>query len=269
MISFLHSFEPSRVVFSLGPVRVYWYGLLFVVGISVGYAIAKRLWKKYIPSAENDFFDIAFWMLVAGIAGARLYHVLNEIGYYTSFPGEIFALWKGGLAIHGGIIGAAVAGYAAARRRKFSFLRLSDIFAPALAWGQAIGRWGNYFNQELYGAPTSAAWGIPIAPEFRVQGYEEFSFFHPVFLYESIGLAALGAVLLWMHARAQKGARPGAVIAVYLFGAGIVRVMSEILRIDDVPLVGDVRLPLLVSVGMALVGGALMAWRIMQESRTR
>ena len=170
----MHSYLPNPVLFDFGFISIHWYGFLMTLAIVVGFFFAKFLFKKYkIPEAH--LYNLVFYLVLFGLIGARLYHVLNEIGFYWTHPLQILAVWNGGLALHGALLAGVLTMYfyikkyikyfnikslpVTSYQLPVTLLRILDILAPALAIGQAIGRWGNYFNQELYGMPTSLPWG--------------------------------------------------------------------------------------------------------------
>jgi phosphatidylglycerol:prolipoprotein diacylglycerol transferase len=182
-------------------------------------------------------------LIVGGIIGARLWHVLTPppssiaqgftTQYYLTHPLDALAIWKGGLGIPGTILGGLVAMYLYARaHREIGFLEWTDIAAPSLALGQAIGRWGNFFNQELYGAPTDLPWKIYIDPAHRLAGYADFSFYHPLFAYESILNLANMLLLLWIIRRYRTALKRGDVFNVYLIAYPLIRFSLDFLRLD-------------------------------------
>ena len=203
MFNTLHSFLPTPVLISFGSLRIYWYGLFVVLGVLAAMTVALKMSKKFSFSA-NKIFDFSFWMIIAGIAGARVYHVLLEWPYYSQNLTGIFKVWEGGLAIHGGIIGGLLVLLYLAWKEKINFWLLAAIFAPGIALGQAIGRWGNYFNQELFGTPTNLPWGIPVDLMNRPVNFISAEFFHPTFLYESLGDLAIFIILLVLISKFLK-----------------------------------------------------------------
>ncbi|MDO8451413.1 MAG: prolipoprotein diacylglyceryl transferase, partial [bacterium] len=220
MINFLHTFQPSRVLFELGPLTVYWYGFLYMVALAVGLFVTRWIARKR-GIATPWLFDIALWMFLGGIAGARLWYVLLiEPLHFFSYPFEVVAFWNGGLAIHGGIIGAVLVLWFWTKRHGLNPLSLADLFAPALALGQAIGRWGNYFNQELHGGLTNLPWGIPVEFGNASAGVSAVAYVHPTFLYESFLDLILFGLLAWFVLRVP---RPGRVAAMYIAGYAVIR----------------------------------------------
>lgn len=259
---FLHTWSPHPLLGHIGALQLHWYGLLLALGALAGLWAMVRLGKWYqIPSAH--LYDLFFYVLIGGLIGARLYHVLNEPAYYSQHPSEILKIWNGGLAIHGGMIVGVLIIWLFGRAKKISPWLLADITAVGLVLGQAIGRWGNYFNQELFGRPTLQPWGIPIDPLNRPAGYTDMVYFHPTFLYESLGCLAIAAVLWWLHRRRQQkkdGLGTGSIILVYLILYSLLRLAMELLRIDRVPVILGLRLPLLTSAVLIVV--ALLIWFI-------
>lgn len=258
MFSLLHTFHPSPILAELGPFILRWYGLLLALGAVFGYLVARSLAKRYGIS-EETVAALAFFVLIVGFVGARLYHVLNEPGYYFRNPAEIVKVWKGGLAIHGAIIAGLAVTYWFCRKYKLLFWKMTDLFVPSLILGQAIGRWGNYFNQELFGRPTKLPWGIPINPLNRPANAASDEYFHPTFLYESLWDMAIFATLLVLHRRnIKKGGvdKHGFITMTYLALYSLGRLLNELLRIDRTPVIVGIRLPILVS-GLVIVAACI------------
>jgi phosphatidylglycerol:prolipoprotein diacylglycerol transferase len=193
-------------------------------------------------------WDALIWVLIGGIIGARLWHILTpppsmvEQGltayFYLTHPLDALSIWKGGLGIPGAVIGGVLALYLFCRRYQLRFITWLDIGAPGLALGQAIGRWGNYTNQELYGAPTNAPWAVYIQPEFRLPAYAQTGFYHPIFLYESLWNFMNMAVLLILSWRYPKKLRSGDLFLIYLVIYAVGRFSLEFLRLDAARVAG-------------------------------
>lgn len=245
---FLHTFHPSSIFINLGFISIHYYGLLIALAVGLGFLVFYQLARR-AGFEKNFIVDLVFWGIVWGLIGGRLYHVLSVPNYYWHHPLEILAVWHGGLGIYGSILaGILVIIYFSKKHIKkepllpyclITFLLL-DLLAPALALGQAIGRWGNYFNQELYGLPTNLPWGIPIDVVHRLIGYENFQFFHPVFLYESLFCIFLFVILrrFVVQQQTKKGSRgrpTGFVFLVYLAGYSLWRFLIEFMRLDSQP----------------------------------
>lgn len=258
-MNFLHYFHPSAIAFSFGPISIHYYGLLmclaFVVAIIVVVQLDRR--QKILP--PDGAYELVFWLIVCGLLGARLYEVfILNWPYYASHPEAMVKIWQGGLAIHGAIIGGLIALGVFAKVKKINFWRLADLVAPALILGQAIGRWGNYFNQELFGWPTSWPWGIFIEPLKRPVAFVANDFFQPAFLYESILDLLLFFVLLIL---ARRACRPGLVSWTYFAGYALIRFVLEFVRIDETALMAGFRLPQLVS-GVVFVVALAILWKV-------
>ena len=247
MFNFLHTYTPDSLLISLGSINIYWYGIFIVTGILAGILVIIKL-ADYYQVSKNTIIDLIFYLILGGIIGARLYHILLELPFYLKQPSAIFKFWQGGLAIHGALITGIIIMIIMSRKYKLNFWLLGAIFTPGLALGQAIGRWGNYFNQELFGKPTNLIWGIPIEPANRIMEYFNNQFFHPAFLYESLGNLLIFTLLIYINYLVIKKNKPvKLVLLVYLFSYSILRFTLEFIRIDVTPIIFGLRLPQLVS----------------------
>lgn len=231
------------------------------LGALVAFIITWRFARRAGLPVER-LFDLGVLTLVIGFIGARLYHVLNEPAYYWQNPIEVFQVWHGGLAIHGGLIAGGLTLWIGSQRLKLPLGKLTDLFVPGLLFAQAIGRLGNYFNQELFGWPTTLPWGIPIDMINRPVEFIASTYFHPTFLYELI-IDALAAILLIFIlkkglSRFEQTNRFGLITAYYFIFYGVGRLVAEYFRIDRTPLILGVRLPLIVSVVIILIGISLL-----------
>jgi len=250
MISFLHTFEPSAILFSAGPINIHWYGLLMVIGILAALGTAFALAGGY-GIARDTIFDLGFWLILGGLAGARLYDVALQLPYYIGHPVQILEIWKGGLAIHGAILAGLLIVWLFARRRRLNFWQLTALLTPGLALGQTIGRWGNYFNQELFGLPTEQAWGIPISVMKRPLDYLAAPYFQPTFLYESLGCLLIAAALIIINIYLIRNKKlAGAYVwltALYMVSYSILRFALEFIRTDAAPVLLGLRWPQIAS----------------------
>jgi phosphatidylglycerol:prolipoprotein diacylglycerol transferase len=229
------------------PFHIYFYGILITLGVIVAAVVAQIEAKRRGLNPEI-VLDMLFWLVFAGIVGARLWHILTpppsmvERGittmYYFTHPLEMLAIRNGGLGIPGAVIGGAIALWFYARKYKLDFLTWTDIAAPGLALAQAIGRWGNFFNQELYGAPTSLPWKIFIDPAHRLPGYENFSYFHPLFFYEFLWNVANGIFLLLIGRKLVKWLKPGDLLLMYMIIYPVGRFFLDFVRLDASELAG-------------------------------
>lgn len=206
--------------------------------------------------------DSLLYIIPPGFVGARLYHVITDYELYTDDWTGIFAVWNGGLGIYGAVAGGLLGAYVFCRTRGLGVLTFADSAAPGIIIGQAIGRWGNYFNQELFGRPSDLPWAIRIAPENRPQGFGDATAFHPTFLYESIWNLVIGLFLLWAARRFAPRLKTGDVFTLYVSLYSVGRFFMELLRIDYAFFIGEgFRGNLLVSSLLALGFALLFAMR--------
>ena len=213
----------------VGPLELHAYGLMIALGVIVAAGWADRRYER-AGGSPRQITALATWAVPAGVIGARAYHVITDYELYTHHVLRMFAIWDGGLGIPGGVVGGVLAAYLVARRRHIPFAPVLDAVAPALPLAQAIGRWGNWFNQELFGRPSTLPWAVRIDPSNRPAGFEQFATFQPTFLYESLwNLAVVGLVLI---VERRRRLRPGRLFAVYVAGYATGRFAVERLRID-------------------------------------
>ena len=249
--------SPSVGVWYVGPVPLRAYGIIIAVGMVVALAWASR---RYARRGGNPdlLFDLALWAIPMGILGARLYHVITSPDQYFGpggHPWQVWQIWRGGLGIWGAVALGAVGAWIGARRAGARLGPVADSLAPALLVGQAIGRWGNWFNQELFGAPTTAPWGLRIDAAHMPPGYPPGTLFHPTFLYECLWNLAGAALIVWLEKRLRFKA--GQVFALYLMVYTAGRVWIEALRIDDAHRILGVRLNVWTSLLVFAAGAVL------------
>jgi len=260
MISQLLAFEftsPGPIALEFGPLRMHWYGIFIgsalLLGVNLSTWLAER--RKMDPDMVAD---LAFALVLGALPGARIYYVLFQWRDYVGHPEKMIAIWEGGIAIHGAVLGGMLAGWAFARWRKISFWALTDIVVPSLILGQAIGRWGNFFNSEAYGAPTDLPWKLLIPPDRRMLGFESVAYYHPTFLYESLwNLGVFGLVMVLVLKFGQR-LRPGMLFCFYAIAYSSGRFWIEGLRTDSL-MAGPLKMAQLVSL-VGIVFGALGLW---------
>lgn len=261
LVGFIPS--PSEGVWRLGSIPIRAYALCILLGIVVGVVIGNRRWIAR-GGSSGTVVDAAMWAVPFGIVGARLYHVATDFGTYfgTNGKGWLAALeiWNGGLGIWGAVAGGALGAWIFCRRRGVLLPPLADAIAPGVAVAQAIGRFGNYFNQELFGSPTSLPWGLEIDPANRPFGYELFATFQPTFLYESLWCLLTAALVIWADRRFQLG--HGRVFALYVAIYCLGRLAFEIVRIDNATLIFGIRVNVFTSV---LVGLAAVVYIVISS----
>jgi prolipoprotein diacylglyceryl transferase len=222
--------SPSSGVVHLGPLPLRAYAACILLGVLVAVWIGERRWVAR-GGKKGTVADVAATAVPAGLVGARLYHVVTSPAQYLDDPLEALYVWHGGLGIWGGVAGGALGAWLVLRKRGVSFPAFADALAPALPVAQAIGRLGNYFNQELFGKPTTLPWALQIDPEHRPPGYSSFSTFHPTFLYEALWNLGVAGLVIWAERRWQLG--KGRAFALYVAAYCVGRAWIEALRIDD------------------------------------
>lgn len=234
--------------FLLGPIEVHYYGIFMAAAVLSGYLLAVNRAKFYnlsITQADR----IIFWLVVFGFIGARLYHVASSANYYWQHPLEMFKVWEGGLSIYGAVIAGVIFVYFISKTYNLKPTTLLDWLAPSLLLGQIIGRFGNFFNYELYGYPTNLPWKMFVPEQFRYTAYASFQYFHPLFLYEALGNAIILFILLKKFG--EKSIK-GTLFFWYLLLYNALRFFLEFLRIDSTFLNG-VRINAYVSLALVFV----------------
>lgn len=268
---FLHTYHPSPILFQFGPVSIHWYGLLVVLSIVAGFFICLRLAKRAGLNQEH-IWNLSFWLILGGLIGARLYHVFCELPYYWQNPVDIFKVWQGGVGIFGVVAAGVLVLFLYSKKSKVSFWFLADIIFVPLALGQAIVRWGNYFNQELFGLPTKLSWGIPIDFINRLPGFTNFEYFHPIFLYESIWNLIVFIILILLFKKlwevGPQKIKAGLIFSSYLILYPLSRFFVSFARIDAQPMVFAWRLDQFISLLLVTVGILLLMFRA-SRSRTQ
>jgi prolipoprotein diacylglyceryl transferase len=255
--------SPATNGFRLGPFDIHFYGLMYVVAIILAVIITRRRWRA-VGGNPDLVGDVALWAVPAGIIGGRIYFDITTP--FDIRPAHVWwgplAVWNGGLGVWGGIAAGAAVGIWRVHRAGADWRLMADAVAPALLVAQAAGRIGNYFNQELYGKPTSLPWGLEIAPAHRVAGYTQYATFQPSFLYELIFDLALAAALVWLGH--HRDIRPPGLFALYVAGYSGYRIFEETIRIDSSAHFLGLRLNLFIAIAVALAG---LAWFIASQRR--
>lgn len=222
--------SPSDGVIDIGPLSVHLYGLMIALGVVAGVWLAGRRLEASGAGTRDDFTAIAMWAVAAGVIGARLYYIITDKSQPWRDPGRWIKVWEGGLGIPGGLLAGVAVGIWMAKRKGISVAAVLDAAAPAIPLSQAIGRIGNWWNQELFGRPTTLPWGLEIDDEHLPAGYPSGTLFHPTFLYEVLWNLALCGLLLSIDKRMRL--RPGRLLVVYVAGYSLGRFWIEGLRID-------------------------------------
>ncbi len=262
--------------FNVGPLFVRYYGVIVMFGVLAA-AWLSALEARRRKLNTDLVWDGLIWVLIGGVVGARIWHILTPppsmveqgitAGYYLTHPLEAINIRAGGLGIPGAVIGGGLALYWFTRRQKVDFRVWLDVVAPALALGQAIGRWGNFVNQELYGAPTDLPWAITIDRPFRLPEFQNQATYHPLFFYESAWNLLNMVLLLWLARRLNDRLRAGDLFLVYLIVYPLGRFLLEFLRLDSAQIAGiNANQAFMVLVAVASAG--LLYWRHRQEEST-
>ncbi|URR34577.1 prolipoprotein diacylglyceryl transferase [Thermosynechococcus sp. HN-54] len=247
------TFQSPGATLELGFITLRWYGLLIAAAVFIGIWLSQRLARQ--RQINPDLIaDLSIWLVVAAIPAARLYYVAFNWEFYQKHLDQVVQIWRGGIAIHGAILGGMLAMAIFTYVQRLSFWQVADVIAPSLILGQAIGRWGNFFNSEAFGAPTDLPWKLYIPVPQRPPELINEAYYHPTFLYESLWNLGVFALLLWLfhQPRYQK---PGTLLLVYAIAYSLGRFWIEGLRMDSLML-GPLRIAQVVS----LVAIALGAW---------
>lgn len=242
----------NNIAFSLGIISISWYSIFILVGVVLASFIIIKEAKKFNISV--DFIsNLIFYSLIFGILGARIYYVIFNLDYYLLYPSEIFKIWNGGLAIHGGIIAGLITLIIMCKKENISVFKMADIVVPGVIIAQAIGRWGNFFNSEAHGGIVTLNFLKSIhIPSFIIKGmYINGNYYHPTFLYESV-FCVLGFIIL-LIIRKTKKIKTGNILSIYLVWYGIIRFFIESLRTDSLML-GSIKMAQLVSIIMIITG---------------
>ncbi len=249
--------SPGPVLVEIGPLTIRWYGLLIASAVLIGINLSQYLAKR--RQVDPDLLgDLIIWLIIGAIPSARLYYVIFEWSQYSQHPETIIRIWEGGIAIHGAIIGGAIAALVFARVKNISFWQLTDLVAPSLILGQAIGRWGNFFNSEAFGSPTNLPWKLYIQPQYRPLQFANEAYFHPTFLYESLWNLMVFGLLLTLFFRGKQ-LKTGTLFLVYLVAYSLGRLWIEGLRTDSLML-GWLKIAQVVSLTGISLGLAGLAW---------
>lgn len=244
------------ILFKWGPLEIRFYGLMYVIAIlTATYLIKREVRRKAMPLTDDQTVNFIIWTVGGGIIGARLYYVIFNPGYYIANPAEIPAIWHGGLAIHGGLIGGITVAWLYLKRRSVPFWRMADAVAPALILGQAFGRFGNFMNGDAHGRPTTMPWGIVFPPESIAGSEFPGMALHPTMLYELfINLSIF--LFLWLYLK-NKDHRDGLIFSSYIALYSIGRFIVEHFRADSLML-GNIRAAQLVSLTLAGIAIAII-----------
>ncbi|MGM0867510.1 MAG: prolipoprotein diacylglyceryl transferase [Bacillota bacterium] len=249
----------DRIAFEIGPITVYWYGIIIAFGIVLGLYLATKEAKR--SGFHNDIIiDLMMWAIPIALISARMYYVIFNWEYYSNNLGEMIAIWEGGIAIHGALIGATITAVVFAKKRGVSFWKLADILAPSIILGQAIGRWGNFMNQEAHGGPVTRGFleNLQLPDLIINQMFINGQYYHPTFLYESIW-NIVGFIVLIMLRRINL--RQGELFLSYIIWYSIGRFFIEGMRTDSLMLTETLRMAQFISIVLVISSLLILVYR--------
>ncbi len=246
--SFLGSLEIDPIL-RIGPLTFRWYGLILAASILLGYfVVRKNSWKFGI--SKNDVDDFSFWVVLISILGARIYYVVFSLPYFLSQPDEIYKIWHGGLSIYGAVLAGIIFAYFYCKKKAYNFWQLADLVALGLPLAQALGRFGNFVNQEAFGIPTNLPWKMFVGLEHRPSEYVQYDFFHPAFLYEGIASVLIFLILYKFLGKLKSGG----LFLLYIFAYSLSRFFIEAIRVDSFFL-GGFRVDQLIAFVLVIASG--------------
>ena len=231
--------SPGGNSLDIGPLSLNAYGLMIALGVVAAIWLTGRRFEEKGIGTREDATAIGLWAVAAGVIGSRLYHVVTDWDRFEGHYGDVVKIWQGGLGIPGGLLAGIPVGIWVAHRRGLPMGLVANCAAPAIALAQAIGRWGNWFNQELFGGPTTLPWALRVDPAHRPAAYAHVATFHPTFLYESLWNLGLVALLLIIERTVRL--RPGRLFVIYVAGYALGRLWVERLRIDHANRIAGLR----------------------------
>ena len=244
----------SQIICTLFGVKIYFYGVILAIAISVGTLVSNFVGEKFLGLKKDTLIDLAPYLIIFGIIGARLYYCCLNSDFYLRFPTEILAIRHGGISIHGAILGGFIGLLFYAKRHKQSILKLCDATSVGLILAQSIGRWGNFFNSEAFGSPTNLPWKLYIAPQYRPIPFTDVEYFHPTFLYESV-LDFILFIILFNLIKFGKTRKSGNLALIYLLMYSVIRILVETVRIDSVFYIMGIPVAIVVSIGIMTMAG--------------
>jgi len=260
--------SPGAIAFHIGSITIYWYGIIIALAFLIGLFITLAIAKKDYPddNTREHIIDLSTFLLIGGIVFARLYYVIFNWNYYSHHFWEIFMTWRGGLSIHGAIIGSILIIYFYTKNLKTSLLKYTDLFAYGMIFAQAIGRWGNFFNSEAFGSPTNLPWKLYIPTANRPLEYLGFEYFHPTFLYESIWNILVFIILITIIRKNFKE-ETGSITFAYLTLYSLGRFVIEGLRIDNIYVILGLPIAQFISI-IIFIAGIIGLYKVLKQKQT-
>ena len=256
----------SQIICTIFGIHIYFYGVVLAAAILIGTFVSEYVGTAFYKFQKETVIDLVPYLVLFGIIGARLYYCVLNSDFYLRFPTEILAIRHGGISIHGAILGGFLGLLIFAKRRKLSVLKLADVSAVGLALAQAVGRWGNFFNSEAFGKPTELPWKLYIAPQYRPIPYQDYEYFHPAFLYESI-LDFVIFGILFLIIKYGKTYKDGNILLLYLMLYSAVRIFVEHYRIDSVLYIQGIPVAIIVSAIILVLSSILLLIRNLNFGR--
>lgn len=250
----------SQIICTMFGVHIYFYGVILALAILVGTFFSDYIGQKYFELKKETIIDLSPYLVIFGILGARIYYCILNSDFYMRFPTEIVAIRHGGISIHGAILGGLIGLLIYAKRKNISALKLTDVTSVGLALAQSIGRWGNFFNSEAFGRPTDLPWKLYIDPQYRPIPYQNYDFFHPTFLYESI-LDLIICIILFTFIKSGQKTKSGNIALAYLVMYSFARIIVENYRIDSVAYIHGIPIAIIVSFIIIFVALTILIWR--------
>jgi prolipoprotein diacylglyceryl transferase len=260
--------SPSSGILKIGPLSLHAYGLVIATGMAAAVWMTSKRWAKQ-GGDPNVVGQIATWAIPAGVIGARIYHVITDWSSFNGRRGDVFKIWEGGLGIWGGIILGTLVGLLVTKIKKLPLGPMMAAAAPAIPLAQAIGRWGNWFNQELFGRPSTLPWAVEIAKTERPKAYKNFETFEPTFLYESVWNLLVVGLVLFVEKRFGERLKPGRLFAVYVAGYCLGRLVIEQRRTDTATMLLGLRINTFVAAGFLLCALITLVTGIRKPEDTR
>lgn len=254
----------SQIICTIFGVNIYFYGVILALAITAGTLISNYLGEKFFALKKDTIVDMAPYLIILGIIGARLYYCILNHDFYLRFPTEILAIRHGGISIHGAILGGFIGLIWFAKKHQISITKLCDVSAIGLILGQSIGRWGNFFNSEAFGTPTCLPWKLYIAPQYRPIPFTNNEYFHPTFLYESV-LDFIIFLILLSILKKESFKKDGNIALIYLVLYSLARIFVEHFRIDSVSYVHGIPIAIIVSTGIILVALPILIYKNIQN----
>ena len=242
----------SQIICTIFGIDIYFYGVILALSMMFGVFISEFVARKFYNLNKDIIIELAPYLIIFGIIGARLYYCILNYNFYLRFPTEIFAIRHGGISIHGALIGGLIGLIIFAKKRKISILKLADISSIGLVLAQSFGRWGNFFNSEAFGYPTNLPWKLYIAPQYRPIPYTNVEYFHPTFLYESVLNFILFFILFYII-KNKKNKNDGNLALLYILLYSFIRIFVESFRIDSVCYLSGIPIAIVVSIILILL----------------